>query len=513
MLADMWKRWQSSVLLGGILVIAFTVRLYELTTPLADWHSFRQADTASVTREFVKNGVNLLYPRYHDISNIQSGKFNPQGWRMVEFPLVNGVLAWILRFQPEWNLVVVSRLASVFATVISIAALAQLIEKMHDSQTALVAALVWAIIPYGIYYGRVILPEPFVLMFVLISLVAWYKWLSQTKGYVWLLLAGISGSLALLVKPMAVFYAPVFLGVAVQVRQRWLSKNKIVWQSVIIAVLTVIIAVVPLLLWRRWIQQFPEGIPASDWLLNGNGIRLKPAWWRWLFADRIGRLMFGNWGAGLLALGGVLSFAHTRSLSSKATSPVMKIVRWVESSAQKSGALWGGLIGTALYLIVFASGNVQHDYYQIIILPVIVWLWAVGAVGLIRLMPTYWHKTVMAMSIMVIASFSWFFAWYFVKDWYHINNWAIVRAGEAVRRHTPADSLIIAPYMGDTAFLFQTDRRGWPLGFDIDEKIEQGAAYYVSTSKDDEANELRRKYPVIDETDDYILIHLQAEGE
>ena len=38
-----------------ILVLAFVVRLHKINNPLADWHSFRQADTSSVTRNYVKN--------------------------------------------------------------------------------------------------------------------------------------------------------------------------------------------------------------------------------------------------------------------------------------------------------------------------------------------------------------------------------------------------------------------------------------------------------------------------
>src|SRR3989337_3317426 len=62
-----------------ILIIAFTVRLYKINTPLADWHSWRQADTSSVTRNYVRNGVNLLFPVYDDLSTIASGRVNPKG--------------------------------------------------------------------------------------------------------------------------------------------------------------------------------------------------------------------------------------------------------------------------------------------------------------------------------------------------------------------------------------------------------------------------------------------------
>src|SRR3990172_13190351 len=73
----------------GIFVLGFLVRLYRFDNPVADWHSFRQSDTNAVSVIFAREGINLLHPRYFDISNVQSGKDNPKGYRMVEFPIYN----------------------------------------------------------------------------------------------------------------------------------------------------------------------------------------------------------------------------------------------------------------------------------------------------------------------------------------------------------------------------------------------------------------------------------------
>ena len=42
------------------------------------------------------------------------------------------------------------------------------------------------------------------------------------------------------------------------------------------------------------------------------------------------------------------------------------------------------LLGGLAYLVVFAAGNVQHDYYQILLVPIISLLVAKGLVGVIR---------------------------------------------------------------------------------------------------------------------------------
>src|SRR3990167_6320340 len=76
-----------------VFVLGFVVRLYRFDNPVADWHAFRQSDTNAVSTIFAREGINLFYPKYFDISNIQSGKDNPQGYRFVEFPIYNAIQA------------------------------------------------------------------------------------------------------------------------------------------------------------------------------------------------------------------------------------------------------------------------------------------------------------------------------------------------------------------------------------------------------------------------------------
>src|SRR6266576_3369537 len=78
------------LLLILIFMVGFTVRLYHFNGPIADWMSWRQADTAAVTRNFVKEGFTPLYPKF-DAENSLNGKNlpNPQRYFFAEFPLYN----------------------------------------------------------------------------------------------------------------------------------------------------------------------------------------------------------------------------------------------------------------------------------------------------------------------------------------------------------------------------------------------------------------------------------------
>jgi len=503
---DRIAQWFPYVALFVILSLALVVRLHRINSPLGDWHSWRQADTASVAFEYTQPNLApvsaLLYPQYHDLSNIPSGKENPNGHRMVEFPIINYLIAVIVSVVPQLNpttdLVWVYRLFNALLSVGTIGIVFAIV-RITSKRTgvALISALVMAVMPYSIFYSRTILPEVALNFFNFASLLTFLLWLEtqskhQTKSntkknmaYFWLVLTWILLALAFLIKPVAVFMAPAFAAVAFWKLGFW--KTISTWQIWLLAT-----SIFPLFWWRTHIQQFPEGIPANRWLFNGNGIRFKPAWWRWLFGERIGLQMLGTWAAGFAFLG----------LLSKTKSEItqrMNLFDWLSISLS---------VGWFSYLAVFATGNVQHDYYQILLIPILSILVARGCVFLYEILSREYSKYFVFCAISAPLVLALFLSWYQIRGYFNVNNPAIVEAGLAVQKHTPQTAKVIAPYMGDTAFLFQTQRRGWPIGHGIDSRIEMGATHYVSTSYDDEARELEEKYTVIEKTDTYILIDL-----
>ncbi len=78
------------LLLVPIIVGAVFVRTYRIHNPVADWHSWRQADTAAVSRNFVKDGFNPLFPQYDALNPLnETGQPNPHRYFFAEFPLYN----------------------------------------------------------------------------------------------------------------------------------------------------------------------------------------------------------------------------------------------------------------------------------------------------------------------------------------------------------------------------------------------------------------------------------------
>jgi len=474
-----------------ILLLAFVLRLYRIHYPLLDWHSWRQADTASVTREYLKaDRIDLLHPEYHDVSNIPSGTANPEGYRMVEFPIINGLIAQFLHSSQtlgfNFDLVIVSRLFSIMSSLLAIYALYRLIKLLDDRPLALLSAFIYAVLPYAIFYGRAILPEPFMLAFNLISLWQWAvfcQWQSQKekklkKKESWphYLFALVSLALAALLKPFVAFLAPVYLAIA------WHYLDKKIFKEISFYLFP-LLAFLPVLLWRQWITNFPEGIPASAWLFNNNNIRLRPAWWRWLFYERLTKLFLGFTGL-------ILLFANTCKL---------------RQTCVIYAAWWLSIV---LYFIVLASGNIQHDYYQNLMIPIVAISLARGS---LILRDKFKKPLVGSLIVALILSSSIILSAQNIAGYFNVNVWEYVEAGRAVDRLSAEDALVIAPAMGDTAFLFQTNRRGWPLGSAIEEKIASGATIYVSINDDDERRALAEKYQTLEATESYLILDLTQE--
>lgn len=464
-----------------IVIGAFLVRLYKIDAPLADWHSFRQSDTAAVSYIYLKQGIDLLKPRYFDISSIQSGKDNPNGYRMVEFPLYNAVITVLSKTIPSISLDEWGRLISIFASLGSTILLYLLVRKYYGAKTAVLTAFFFGFIPYNIFFSRTILPEPSMTFSFLGAIYFFDKYLDEEKTpnkFVWFFISALFSSIALLIKIMAVFFLlPVFYLAVRKFKVKVIIKPEL-W-------LYAIIAFVPIIIWRLWITNFPEGIPASSWLLNGGNIRFKGAFFRWIIAERLGKL--------ILAYGGFVLF-------------------WlgllVKQAKQGSGLFYSFIMSSLLYVIIFARGNVQHDYYQIPTIPSVAIFSALGAKFLwdkSNNLNTILSRTILVSLVLMMLAFG----WYEIKGDFNINHPEIVKAGQLLDKVAPFDAKVIAPYEGDTAFLYQTKRQGWPLGGDIDDKISKGATYYVSTSFNQEAEDLSHKHQVIFKDNSFIIIKLQ----
>lgn len=444
-------------LLSIIIILGFVVRLYRVDNPIADWHSWRQADTSAVTRSFVKYGINMLYPTYDDVSSIQTGIDNPTGIRMVEFPIYNAIHTILYKSFPFMSLEKWGRILTAVISLFTAIFLFLLGKKHYSIKVGLLAAFFYCFLPFNIYFTRVILPDPLGVLFAVSGL--YFFGVNNT-------VSAILFALALLQKPFfAVYLLPLI--------PEFLKKEKLKQNLAF-----VFLAFIPFILWRFWTQLHPEGIPFYKWAFNGDHIRFHPAFFRWLFGERIGILILGTWGLIPFGFGLVKKFKNKFSLYLS--------------------------LSMLVYLIVVATANVRHDYYQILIIPSIALTLALGTVYL-------WKKSKIILILSIVTMF--LISWDKIKPFYQINHPELMVVGKIVDETLPKDAKIVLPYNGDTAFLYQTNRKGWPAVDDsIDNIIERGADYYVSIDlgSADSVN-FAKRFKTIAKTNQYIILDLHKE--
>ncbi|MCX6732675.1 MAG: glycosyltransferase family 39 protein [Candidatus Roizmanbacteria bacterium] len=473
------------IILGLILLVAFVVRLYKIDAPLADFHSWRQADTAAVGRNFERTGFNFFMPTYDDLSNLQSGVDNPKGLRFVEFPLYNASFAGLHMAMPFLSLETWARLVAVLFSLLCIGSLYYLALAEAGRPTAIFTAITYAIMPFFVYFSRVILPETPAISLAIFSIFLLHLFTTEkTKGkkILWFSLSSISFAVSLLIKPTTAFYGLPLLVLFIRKYKYSIPKQLHVF-------LYFILAAAPLLMWRYYITNYPEGIPASNWLFTmvntsegQKEIFMRPAFFRWIFYERLNNIIMGGYLTVFFVLG---------------------IIR-----KQKTLLPLSIIAAGFIYIFVFQGGNVQHEYYQVIAFPAIALAIGLGVGLIIESTKTFLHPVLTTPIIIVIFSASFLFSWYQVKGYYVIPQDLLLMA-KIIQTFTKPTDKVIADRMGDTTLLYLADRKGAPLLYrEIGEMKKMGYKYILTDKREIIQKLTLEKYEKLFENNQFALFAL-----
>ncbi len=476
------------VIFLGVLVclIGLVFRLYKISEPLADFHSWRQADTAAVARNFSRTGVDLFKPTYDDLSNIQSGTENPNGYRMVEFPLYNAAITYLHALTPNLPHEVDGRIISVFFATVTTAILFYLLYQEGGLLAAFSGGLTFATMPFFVYFTRVVLPEPTALGLSMLAIFALYQFGRASSGfvrYIFFGLSAISFSTALLIKPTAIFFAIPLAYLLIRAYSWDVMKRPLMYVFWLIAFL-------PLLLWRQYIHHYPEGIPVSDWLITsvntGGGVQrifFKPSFFRWIFYERINNLILGGFATAFFVLGSV--------------------------ARPKKYLFHAMLFGTLAYLFTFQGGNVQHEYYQTLILPTLAVMVGLGISFLYQHSRQFISASFLVPVVVALFSFSWFISYFTVHTYYNTPG-DLIQIAKVIKDVTEPDAKIVTDTLGDTTLLYLSERRGAPAVYE-DLGLLKGKGYrYFVTQKMDVAQTIIGEHvftPLV-RTDKFVLFQL-----
>lgn len=166
--------------LWGILALALALRLINIDSSLIGLNSWRQADNAAMARNFVEGGFALFHPQ------IDWGGNTP-GYVESEFPLMPFLAGLLSRMCGEP--IVWGRLLSLGASLAAIIALFSFVRRLLGARAAGWAALMYAVLPFSVFYGRAFMVESAMLACIIAGLLWFDSWLESGRIRWWWLSA------------------------------------------------------------------------------------------------------------------------------------------------------------------------------------------------------------------------------------------------------------------------------------------------------------------------------------
>jgi Dolichyl-phosphate-mannose-protein mannosyltransferase len=419
-----------ATLLSAILLLGFICRGSTFASPLLDLHSWRQADTAAISRNFVRDGLNPLRPRVDHIGPGGSSQaltgLELHAWFVAAISVALG------HFETAPG-----RLLSSAYFVGSAWLLWSLARRRYGDGAALAGTIIYAFgFPLMLFFERAFMNEA---LLTLLGLAALHETLRYAEAQRWQRLAVALSSVVLIgaIKPTYLIVLGPVAGIFFE-RRGW--RGLLAWELLLVFVL----AGGSVIAWFSHIHAVVGTVGVSfgldDKLVDLNVLF---SWRYWMVIGR--RLVKDVLGPlGVVAyVAGVVTAARTG--------------RRMELF---------GLASFLAYLLVVVVGNAVHNYYQLAMMPVAAPTIALGLSALVTLRAPLtdarrdmWLRMAIVMLVAAgtsLARVSGSHSWFRV-DWTKEHA-----CYELPRLLKPDETVVFAGY-NSPDILFCSDRRGWLL--------------------------------------------------
>ncbi len=333
----------TKLLVGIALAVGLWLRLVGFNYPPFDSHSFRQTQTLSTIEAFYTHGIDPLHPR-----TIYMGY---PGVFVLEFPVFQALAALLYHiFGPHLELV---RILNILMGIAGAWLLFKIVSLMLDRPTAILAALTYWLAPLNILYQRSMLIDPTA---VCCALLAFYMLLLLTSRpeevlprphWTYLLTFAVSTWLTAMIKALYLWPAVMLFGFVFLTRRCKLD-------GLILGIgAAFALSGVCFLTWNHYAAGINNASPITSGVnptaLLGFSALTQPEFY-FIMLVRRPKLWLGLFGALLYIVG---LWAAWNERGEQKRKRVLMLLFLIPPS----------------YLILFASINRPHEYYQLIITP------------------------------------------------------------------------------------------------------------------------------------------------
>lgn len=455
------------IALGVILLLAIALRLKGIHNPVLDHPGWRQGDTASIAKNFASVQYNVFYPQTN-----YNGP--PPNYVELELQIVPIIAATFYKAVGVHE--IIGRLVTIAFSAGTVALLAFFGRWLFASEIAgLLAALLYAIMPGSIYYGRTFTPDATMVFFLTAALYVISRMLIEEERWTPRTLARATTLLALafLAKPVSLAALVPVLALIVE---RARSGRTFRWGGI---ALLLVLPLSVLYGYDRIVSSHAEWhwasgitrlhvIPALQASLHDPAaLHLKLTQFR-LVLGMLSKIMIGPAITAVAILGFFFMPAATRSRT----------------------LLWGWLIGGLGY--TYAVVTVERvDYYMFLLLPLAA---LTGAAVLSRLVDAVSGSTLDrslkyaagTIGVVILAG-----AVYqnrqIIRPYYHYSK-QVYRNAITLNATLAPDALIVMGHY-DPSVLYYIGRFGWEedpylwTPFDEQSAIRKGARYFINIEK------------------------------
>jgi hypothetical protein len=330
-----WSVLLILVLLGGLIV-----RSRDFFVLPLDAHPMRQTDTECVAYFLYTGKASFFKPK----ACLMRPVANTNGYFLLEMPFYEGLIALGYKILvPEiW----VGRVVNLMLYVLGTLSLYGLLKKWIDKITAIFGVIAYSFMPGAIFFvGHAIHPDAMAVSLIWISL--YFGWKYKEKGkLLFLLLSGLILGISVASRPFGLICLPVLFYFL------YLRKSKL-WNYLLITILGVGFYAG----WRWWVSYLNIDMGWENWVLFGReklfdlGL-LKNLIWKNIVGETMGKSVSG------LALVGLLTGIFRKD------KKVIPLILW--------------MFGVFIYWLLVPNGNLTHQYYADVYIPLVVILAAIG---------------------------------------------------------------------------------------------------------------------------------------
>jgi dolichyl-phosphate-mannose-protein mannosyltransferase len=412
------------LILGFFILFGFCARAATFKAPLFDHHAWRQADTASIARNFVRERFNILYPQVDERRNLRSG-YVETGLEL--FAFLVAAVSTVAGFHPE-----IGRLLSAGLFVCSELLVWTFVRRRFGPRAGLTAACLYAFgFPLALYIERAFMNEALLMCLSFLSLVATQRYL-ELKRTRWLAVLVVASSLIGAIKlPYLIIWAPI-VGLFLEADGRHAWRR---WELWLLAVVNLGIAAA----WYRHAHSLAAETGITFGMLDklfDASLVASPSF-SWVMLTRLARDILGPIGFIGVAAGVWFGVWERR---------------------------WGEVLGVGgfvAYLVLVARGNYIHDYYQLAVIPIAPSAATLGLLRIVDMLPRRRRTTALA-SLLGLAALATFVRSVSFHSWYDYSTSEVELCAQT-RLLEPQGVLVVSVGDGDPSFLFCIDRKGWLL--------------------------------------------------